>query len=63
MLGGQVSDEDVQEVRMAGFDDGAIAEVVANVALTIFTNYFNSVADTEIDFPKAPPLKSAALIS
>ena len=57
---GQVSEEDVREVRAAGFDDGAIGEVVANVALNIFTNYFNNVAETDIDFPKAPELKSPA---
>ncbi len=53
---GRVSDNDLQEVRSAGFDDGAIAEVVANVALNVFTNFFNNVAETDIDFPKAEPL-------
>jgi len=53
---GRVNDKDVQDVRDAGFDDGAIAEVVANVALSIFTNYFNLVAGTDIDFPKVPAL-------
>ena len=48
---GHVSDEDVEEVRRAGYTDGEIAEIVANVAMTIFTNYFNHVADTEVDFP------------
>jgi uncharacterized peroxidase-related enzyme len=54
---GRVSDSDLEQVREAGFDDGVIAEVVANVALSIFTNYFNNVAQTDIDFPKAPALK------
>jgi uncharacterized peroxidase-related enzyme len=53
---GLVSDADVHAFRSAGYDDGAIAEVVANVALNIFTNYFNHVAETEIDFPKAEKL-------
>jgi uncharacterized peroxidase-related enzyme len=53
---GQVSDADLDEVREAGFDDGAIAEVVAHVALDVFTNYFNNVAQTDVDFPKAAPL-------
>ncbi len=53
---GRVNDKDVQDVRDAGFDDGAIAEVVANVALSVFTNYFNLVAGTDIDFPKVPAL-------
>ncbi|MEI6233094.1 MAG: peroxidase-related enzyme [Planctomycetota bacterium] len=53
---GLVSDDDVKHVRDAGFNDGAISEIVANVALNIYTNYFNHVAATEIDFPKAAPL-------
>ena len=53
---GRVTDRDVEEVRAAGFDDGAIAEVVAQVALNIFTNYFNNVAGTDLDFPKVPAL-------
>jgi uncharacterized peroxidase-related enzyme len=53
---GHVSDEDLEEVRRAGYTDGEIAEIVANVALTTFTNYFNQVAGTEIDFPVAPSL-------
>ncbi len=57
---GRVSDNDLGEVREAGFDDGVIAEVVAGVALDIFTNYFNIVAGTEVDFPKAPALQSEA---
>jgi uncharacterized peroxidase-related enzyme len=53
---GHVSDHDLAVARQAGLDDGALAEVVANVALNIFTNYFNHVAETDIDFPKAQPL-------
>ena len=57
---GRVSDRDIEEVREAGLDDGAIAEVVANVALNVFTNYFNNVAETEVDFPKAAELNVAS---
>jgi uncharacterized peroxidase-related enzyme len=53
---GHVSDQDVEDIRGAGYTDGQIAEIVANVALTTFTNYFNNVADTKIDFPLAPSL-------
>lgn len=49
---GFASDEDIQAFKAAGFDDGQVIELVANVALNIFTNYFNHVAETEIDFPK-----------
>jgi uncharacterized peroxidase-related enzyme len=57
---GQVTDADIREIRDAGFDDGAIAEVVAHVALNVFTNYFNNVAETDIDFPRAAALPAAA---
>ncbi|KAA5537959.1 peroxidase-related enzyme [Roseiconus nitratireducens] len=57
---GNVSDEELQELRQHGFTDADITEVVANVALNIFTNYFNHVADTEIDFPKAERLEPQA---
>ena len=56
---GRVSDGDVDAVREAGFTDGEIAEAVAGVALNIYTNYFNHVADTDIDFPKVDALPSA----
>ena len=49
---GEVSDADVRAVQDAGFSDGEVGELVANVALNIFTNYFNTVAGTDIDFPK-----------
>lgn len=53
---GRVEDGDLEAVRNAGFTEGEIGEIVANVALNIFTNYFNHVADPEIDFPRAPAL-------
>jgi alkylhydroperoxidase family enzyme len=53
---GGVADADLEEVRRAGFDDAAMAEVVANVALHIYTNYFNRMAGTDLDFPQAPAL-------
>jgi uncharacterized peroxidase-related enzyme len=48
---GLVSDSALQTVRQAGFTEGEITEIVANVALNLFTNYFNHVAQTEVDFP------------
>ncbi len=53
---GIVSDEQVANLKGQGVSDGEIAEVVGNVALNIFTNYFNHVAGTEIDFPVAAKL-------
>jgi uncharacterized peroxidase-related enzyme len=49
---GEISDEDVAAVRVAGFSDGEVAEIIAHVALNVLTNYFNNAAQVEIDFPK-----------
>lgn len=57
---GEVSDEAVRRVRTAGYTDGEIAEIVANVAVNIFTNYFNHVAGTEVDFPRVSVALKAA---
>ena len=51
---GHVGISAVESVRSAGYNDGEIAEIIANVALNVFTNYFNSVTDPEIDFPPVP---------
>ena len=56
---GVVADRDVELVRQAGYTDGEVGEIVANVVLNIFTNYFNHVAGTEVDFPAAPSLCAA----
>ncbi len=58
---GQVGDADVQAVKAAGFTDGEIGEIIAGVALNIFTNYFNETVKTTVDFPAIEfPLKSLA---
>ena len=48
---GRVSDADLQAVRSSGYDDGAIADIIAVTCINIFSNYFNLVAGTEVDFP------------
>lgn len=48
---GHVSEADLGAVRMAGFQDSDIVEIVAIVAENCFTNFLNEVAKTEIDFP------------
>ena len=48
---GAVSEADLQAVRAAGFSDEEVIEIVAHVALNTFTNYFNEVFKTDIDFP------------
>lgn len=48
---GHVSETEVAAVKIAGFDDSQIVEIVAIVAENCFTNFLNEVAQTEIDFP------------
>jgi len=57
---GGVSDADIEAVRAAGYSDGEIAEIVSHVALNVLTNYFNKVADVEIEFPLVEPHRHAA---
>lgn len=56
---GEISSEEVERVRNAGYNDGEIAEIIAHVALNIFTNYFNKIAGTEIDFPRVTAKQTA----
>lgn len=49
---GNVSDADIDMIRKADFNDAQIVEIIANVCANIFTNYFNHVARTDLDFPE-----------
>jgi uncharacterized peroxidase-related enzyme len=48
---GQVNEADVQALRAAGFDDEHIVEILAHVALNLFTNYVNVAFAVPVDFP------------
>ncbi|WP_298012759.1 peroxidase-related enzyme [uncultured Castellaniella sp.] len=48
----QIGDADVARLRQAGFDDGQIVEIMAHIALNLFTNYINVALDVPVDFPK-----------
>ena len=52
----RVSDADLGAVKAAGYSDAQIAETVQVVAQTVFTNLFNRVHQTTLDFPAAPAL-------
>jgi len=56
---GQVTDRDVEALKSAGFDNEAIMEIVAHIALNLFTNYVNVALDVPVDFPSLK-LKPAA---
>ena len=53
---GFVDDAEIETVREAGYSDGQIAESVAMIALVTYTNLFNHVFGSELDFPAAPDL-------
>lgn len=48
---GHVSTSEVQNIKAAGYSDAEVVEIVLHVALNTLTNYINSVAQTDIDFP------------
>ena len=48
---GQIDAAEVQALRDAGFDDRQIVELLAHVALNLFTNYVNVAFDVPVDFP------------
>ncbi|MEV6964666.1 carboxymuconolactone decarboxylase family protein [Hamadaea sp. NPDC051192] len=56
---GKVDDATLAEVRAAGVTDAEVAEVVAHVALNVLSNYFNHLAQPELDFPAAPSLEKS----
>lgn len=47
----QIDNEDVEALRIAGFNDEAIVEIMAHVALNLFTNYVNVAFKVPVDFP------------
>jgi uncharacterized peroxidase-related enzyme len=56
---GHVSEDDVRAVKLAGYDDAQVIEIVLHVALNTWTNYINEVAQTDIDFPVVTASKAA----
>ncbi|MCB9833860.1 MAG: carboxymuconolactone decarboxylase family protein [Planctomycetes bacterium] len=52
---GRVRDGDLREARNAGLSDTEIVEVFGATLLNVFTNWFNHITDTPIDFPLVEP--------
>lgn len=53
---GKVTDQDVTALKAAGVNDTEIVEIILVVSLNMFTNYFNHIVDTAVDFPEAPKI-------
>jgi uncharacterized peroxidase-related enzyme len=58
-LRGHVTGADFAAVKAAGYTDAQIIEIVQHVALNTWTNYINTVGETEIDFPVVKARKVA----
>lgn len=54
---GKVTDEDVNELKKQGVNDQELVEIVFIIMVNMFTNYFNHIVDTKIDFPTPVAIK------
>jgi uncharacterized peroxidase-related enzyme len=48
---GTISDEEFAVIRAAGYSDAQLVDISLAIAVTVFTNVFNRINDTTIDFP------------
>ncbi|HKB89236.1 MAG TPA: carboxymuconolactone decarboxylase family protein [Opitutaceae bacterium] len=55
---GRLDAQTVSKLTAQGFSEAEIVEIVANVALNLFTNYFNHIANPTIDFPRINPISA-----
>ena len=56
---GKVSAADLAAVKLAGFSEAQIIEIIAVVAENFLTNLINNVAETDIDFPVSRTAEAA----
>lgn len=56
---GEVTRAEFDAVRAAGHSDGEIVEIIAHVAMNIFTNLIGKATQVEIDFPRIDLTKAA----
>ncbi len=48
---GTISADEFAAIKAAGYTDAQLAEITLAIALTVFTNTFNRINDTDVDFP------------
>lgn len=48
----QLTDSDVADLHEVGFKDEQVVEIMAHVALNLYTNYINVALNVPVDFPK-----------
>ncbi|MES3021097.1 MAG: carboxymuconolactone decarboxylase family protein [Pseudomonadota bacterium] len=56
---GRVGASDIEALRAAGYSNEEVVEIVAHVALNLFTNYVNVAFDVPVDFPSVPLRRAA----
>ena len=50
---GTISDQEFSAIKAAGYTDAQLVDISLAIALIIFTNAFNRINDTTLDFPAA----------
>jgi uncharacterized peroxidase-related enzyme len=48
---GTIGENEFAAIRAAGYTDTQLTEISLAIAMTIFTNTFNRINDTDVDFP------------
>ena len=48
---GTISEAEVSAIKAAGYTDAQIVDISLAIAVTVFTNVFNRINDTVLDFP------------
>jgi uncharacterized peroxidase-related enzyme len=52
LTSGTISDAEFAAIKAAGYTDAQLVDISLAIALTVFTNVFNRINDTAIDFPR-----------
>jgi uncharacterized peroxidase-related enzyme len=48
---GQINDAELAALKLAGYSEAQVVEIIVIVAENVLTNFLNNVAQTDIDFP------------
>jgi uncharacterized peroxidase-related enzyme len=51
LTSGTITDGEFADIRAAGYTDTQLVDISLAIAVTVFTNVFNRINDTAIDFP------------
>lgn len=56
---GTISSAEFDAIKAAGYTDAQLVEISLTIAVTVFTNVFNRINDTTVDFPAVEALAAA----